>query len=622
MVSLRLFRRLFHWAYPGLFAYKNCTSKLNPQEYYWPGIEFEKGSDVKIIYVGQDTKRRRAEAHLENVIILLYDKWDDFNFKTTFPTDCRMKGETVLLDVIKILFEDENKSFAFLDKLIENGWDGVFPVPNVNYISTPGSLSFYEQIEGHLGLGTAIEVAKTLRDASYLTKLEDDQDAFRLVKSMGFSDSLQREPGSIKAFLDGWKLFGRQSIAIENQTFTFKSTRNQLLPLELKFVSDSPLPHDINVMIGPNGIGKSQILHQIVNYWLDLTSNNDSDVGFTTRPNLNQVIVISYSPFELFKVDTSEDHRKDHQVYRYFGLRGRKKTITDSKRGSDKVTLNREFPKTNAAQSLLDCLADDQKYGAIKDWSNKVATIERVLGLAIDFDRAAIVVSGDAEIKDFFTSIDLLDDPYLDVVLGDEDGDPEIERYVPIAADRISELKPDVLRKHVRDRKGIVFLKNGKPIHLSSGQRLFSYIVINILGAIRRNSLILVDEPELFLHPTLEIAFVRMLKSILEAYGSKALMATHSLVTVREIPRDCVHVFEDTENGIVVKTPPFETFGGDVQRISSYVFGDKSISKPYEEWISLQLEKFGSAEQLIEALGHNINEELLIQINAMDRGQW
>ncbi|GER20784.1 hypothetical protein VCH24_58260 [Variovorax boronicumulans] len=45
-----------------------------------------------------------------------------------------------------------------------------------------------------------------------------------------------------------------------------------------------------------------------------------------------------------------------------------------------------------------------------------------------------------------------------------------------------------------------------------------------------------------------------MLKSILASYGSKALVATHSLVAVREIPRDCVHVFEQTDEGLVIKS--------------------------------------------------------------------
>ncbi len=71
-------------------------------------------------------------------------------------------------------------------------------------------------------------------------------------------------------------------------------------------------------------------------------------------------------------------------------------------------------------------------------------------------------------------------------------------------------------------------------------------------------------------------------------------------------------LFEQTDDGLMIKTPPFETFGGDVQRISSYVFGDKALSKPYDEWVQEQLRDRGSAEELIQALGKDINEELII----------
>lgn len=59
-----------------------------------------------------------------------------------------------------------------------------------------------------------------------------------------------------------------------------------------------------------------------------------------------------------------------------------------------------------------------------------------------------------------------------------------------------------------------------------------------------------------------------------------------------------------------------------MQRISSYVFGDKSVSKPFETWIRQKLSEFDSAESLIEALGDNINEEMIIQISAMGAGKW
>ncbi|HGM4743361.1 TPA: ATP-binding protein [Stenotrophomonas maltophilia] len=579
---------------------------------------------MKVVYTGLDSKKRKAlVASHEDVILLLWDNWDDYTYKTTFPIECRIGGEIVQLGGIQLLVEEQKTTYSYLDKLVAEGWNGVFPIPNGKYISVPAGLTFYEQIEGHLGLDTAIEVAQLLRDASYLTKILEDEDALRLTQSGGFLNSLQRERGAIKAFIDGWKLFDQQSITIGNQAFNFLSPSREIASIELRFHSQSPLPHDINVLIGANGVGKSQLLRQIVDDWLRLTPGSQNKTGFSERPNLNQVVVVSYSPFELFPVDTSDDtERKDHEVYRYFGFRGRKKTLTESKRGSPQITLSREFPKANAAHSLLACLADDQKYGAIKERSSKLETMERVLRSAFEFDHAAVAVDSSADADEFFTNQMWLTQPYLEVKIDDEDGSSSTERYIPIASDRVGALKVQPLRKHLHDRMGVIFLKNGKVMHLSSGQRLFSYIIINILGTIRRNSLLLIDEPELFLHPTLEIAFIRMLKSILASYSSKALVATHSIVTVREIPRDCVHVFEQTMNGLAIKTPPFETFGGDVQRISSYVFGDKVLSKPYEEWVEAQLKKYGTAEQLIHALGDNINEELIIQIHAMERGQW
>ena len=113
-----------------------------------------------------------------------------------------------------------------------------------------------------------------------------------------------------------------------------------------------------------------------------------------------------------------------------------------------------------------------------------------------------------------------------------------------------------------------------------------------------------------------------MLKKILKLYFSKAILATHSIVTVRETPRVCVHVYKEENGEVFINKPPFETFGGDIQRISSYVFGDKSTSKPYESWIQENLKEYGTAEKLITALGKDINEEMIMQIHAMEQDKW
>ena len=96
------------------------------------------------------------------------------------------------------------------------------------------------------------------------------------------------------------------------------------------------------------------------------------------------------------------------------------------------------------------------------------------------------------------------------------------------------------------------------------------------------------------------------------------LLSTHSEVTVREVPSACVHVMERTDDELAISKPPFQTFGGDIQRISSYVFGDDDVRKPFERWISAKLKEYGGADALLDDLGDDANEELIVQIRAMD----
>ncbi|KGH12737.1 hypothetical protein P608_10325 [Comamonas thiooxydans] len=587
---------------------------------------------MKVIYAGKNNKKTVLQQEKGDVLVLTFDNWDDYDYKTTFDVYCRIDGKRVDTGSIRILIDKEQVSYAYLDKLVKNGWSGEFPIPNTRYISVPNSLTFYQLIEGNLGSAASVRVAELLNDASFRVFIEDDAVSSMLTETEGFENSLMRERASQSAYYNTWKIFNDDSIHVNDLEFSFYDPQGELKKLDLVFNTKSLLPHDIHVLIGPNGVGKSQTLLQLVNHWLDLTHEDDKEVGFTQNSNINQIIIVSYSPFELFPVDTkSSDNRsgkrRDEEVYKYFGLRGREKVYDKSGKQTLAIRLSRNRPKLNAAQSLLQCLADDQKYGAIKDWSKKLWTMERVLKTAITFDHVAIEVKLRKNGDEFFNrgAMYFIDKPWVDsktlVKLSSEREDGE-RFLIPVSADRIDALNSEILQQQLIASEGIVFLKDGEPVELSSGQRLFSYMVINILGTIRRNSLVLIDEPELFLHPTMEIAFITMLKDILASFRSKALLATHSLVTVRELPRDCVHVYEATKDGLFINHPPFETFGGDIQRISSYVFGDKSISKPFEAWITENLEKYGSADNLIDALGDNINEEMIIQISAMGASKW
>lgn len=576
---------------------------------------------MRVIYVGNDlTKRQEMLSSGDDVLLLLYDRWDDFTYKTRFPTLCKIDGEEVELGAVKILISGEHSSHPILQGLLEENWDATFPIHDVDYISVPEEITFYQQLLSRLPPGGALEVAGLLKDASYLVHAQEDSKAWELTQTDGFRTSLLRERSSQKSFAEGWLVLNEEDLNVADLTFRFYNPGKTVSTLLLDFQSASLLPRDINVVIGPNGFGKSFLLRQIIDEWVNGNEDDSSkDTGFEARPNLSQVVVVSYSPFDRLPVDTSDaltstNALKDNEVYRFFGFRGRIEE-GDERRIAGSIRTGNRVPLHNSARSLVGCLRDDQRFSSIKNWANKLSTMQSILGTAMEFDFAAVALLPDAP-----------DEPYsADLkfeapgIITDGSG-AKASRFVPITAG--STIDPELLAGHIDNMSGVTFFRNGDPIILSSGQRLFFYIVVNILGAIRRNSLIIVDEPELFLHPTLEVQFISMLKKILRAYGSKALLATHSVLTVREVPRECVHVIEQTDEGYTIGNPPFETFGGDAQRISSYVFGDRATSKPFEDWLRRLLEEKGGAQEVIEALGDEVNEEIIIQLHAMENGKW
>ncbi|WP_026621590.1 ABC-type cobalamin/Fe3+-siderophores transport system ATPase subunit (plasmid) [Ensifer sp. WSM1721] len=582
---------------------------------------------MKIVYIGNNQEaRKKILAEAGDVLLLLYDRWDDFGYKSRFPTICRIGGKDVELGALRILFADQKSSHPFLAEQRQNGWDGEFPVEGAHYLSVPEEITFYEQLLDLLPEGAPLKVAERLHDASYLAHVMQDADALAMIETEGFRTSLQRERSSQNSFADGWRLLNRQVLNVADLSFTFRDPMDELSTLRMNFAPKSLLPHDINVIIGPNGVGKSSLLRQMVRAWIQPKPGHKALNGaeFNPRPNLSQLVAVSYSPFERMPVDTDDEESlakplKDKDIYRFFGFRGRHESQKTGRQMRIRHSL--AVPKANATRSLIHCLTDDLRYSTMKAWANKLRTLHRVLGSAITFDVAAVRLQENAPIDEIVTNDAFEEIEILELEETDDAGEIQIARYVPVAPGTTGINVPALLQ-HVDLDDGVTFFDQGKPLRLSSGQRLFFYIVVNILGVIRRNSLVIVDEPELFLHPTLEVQFVSMLKQILRTYGSKALLATHSVVTVREVPSRCVHVFEATDDGLAIKTPPFETFGGDVQRIASYVFGDRSTSKPHEAWLRELLDRHGTADELIEALGADLNEEMIIQLHAMERGKW
>lgn len=151
------------------------------------------------------------------------------------------------------------------------------------------------------------------------------------------------------------------------------------------------------------------------------------------------------------------------------------------------------------------------------------------------------------------------------------------------------------------------FMREGQEVYLSAGQQLFALLITSVVSVVRPGGLLLIDEPELYLHPNLEIAFVRMLKGLLERFRAYAILATHSAIITREVPAECVQVVRAVDGNVpVVDRPSFQTFGADVSAIINYVFDNPLINLPFQQWL---IERFGnySFDELLQR--SDLNEE-------------
>lgn len=137
---------------------------------------------------------------------------------------------------------------------------------------------------------------------------------------------------------------------------------------------------------------------------------------------------------------------------------------------------------------------------------------------------------------------------------------------------------------------------------MSSGQLHIFNLLTFIYSHIKLSSLLVVDEPEVHLHPQFVVVFMAMLGKILARFRSFAVIATHSPLVVREIVGENVYLMKTVDGDIpYVGKVSFETFGADAselyrnifhydEKMSSFYYYVNGLGKPYDETINKILE--------------------------------
>lgn len=121
----------------------------------------------------------------------------------------------------------------------------------------------------------------------------------------------------------------------------------------------------------------------------------------------------------------------------------------------------------------------------------------------------------------------------------------------------------------------------------SSGEHHILSSFIGILSTIQRNSLIMIDEPEISLHPNWQIQYIDLLtKSFSDYSNCHFIISTHShfLVTDLEPEKSTIVSFKNNKDGKVIsETLDFETHGWSTENILYQVFNVASTRNHYFE---------------------------------------
>lgn len=394
----------------------------------------------------------------------------------------------------------------------------------------------YRRLVQQLDSVDAAAVLTAVNDLVALNEFDSASDILDLaIQTEVFSLSFMRNSETFFAFKNaGPLLHGLSNEKIgtlsSNLAIRFQLPgRKNEHDLKFNFDHTAELPKRMAVIIGKNGVGKSQTLGRIAKAALEgsMVLNDGTEGG---RPLINRLL--AFAPTNEAESVFPMDRQKRPRIwYQRFSV-NRSRRSGRNEYVSDLIVQVARSPQN---------IADRSRWEIFTKALN-----------AINEHNQLHLVTSSSSLK--YVSLD-------ELRFGTEQ--TLLERFASI----------DVKKEPIR-------VVSGEGFPLSSGEISFLKFAAQVSLHIENGSLLLLDEPETHLHPNFISRFVSLLDSLLAATGSAAIIATHSAYFVREVFREQVTVLSiDHEQRVLAQRPALRTFGADVGAISYFVFGEDEPSK-------------------------------------------
>jgi AAA15 family ATPase/GTPase len=324
--------------------------------------------------------------------------------------------------------------------------------------------------------------------------------------------------------------------------------------LSFDVVPESFPPTNIHVLIGRNGVGKTNLVNNMINSLVDNKSYKRRYGSFYSSTNEQEdnklfanLISVSFSAFD---ESDPKPEIKDKTIgisYSYIGL----KRVRSS---------NKSYLSPKSTKILM------EEFFTGLDSCKKSAKINRWI-------KAIEVLESDPNFKE-----------------------TEIRSLLEIKDEN-----------YFKDQTSKLFR------NLSSGHKIVLLTITRLIETLQEKSLVILDEPEAHLHPPLLSAFIRALSDLLLDTNGVAIIATHSPVILQEVPKSCVWKLRRVGSEAIAERLEIESFGENVGVLTNEVFGLEVTSSGYYKLLSEVVEK----KQSYEAVLSHFNNQLGMEARAI-----
>jgi ABC-type cobalamin/Fe3+-siderophores transport system ATPase subunit len=530
--------------------------------------------EIFVQITAHSLKPARLKADLEPYLLLTVNSWNDYTYVTTFDVWYAHQSTWVRFGELKIAVDAEIQkvSYLVLDMSVEIEPKTYRFALNELFISLGQSRAYYDQFVAQISdPQTRNDVLARLHDVIWLEIRDPARPDLELRKAEVFSKSLLREQSAITAYGEGKFVLFAEELAENRFNFRVETqlkSRTKPLVLDLQFDrGDSLFPTNLTVIVGRNGLGKTQTLYAIQRM-LCPPLNVPPAAGVARAPQFRCVISVSYSPFEHFPT-VNMPAGENRPRYTYCGFHN---NHGQWQQDEAEDSIGRAFTKMLELEKT-----------EMKNARPRLAMFVRALKEGLDTNRI--------QLRDYNGATEPVD--FLSQILRNSQ---QLEHWT---ADSPIETKH-------------LLFDNTPYAELSAGQKMFVLVAANICATIEPGSLVLIDEPELCLHPNLECAYVTMIRTILELFESYAVVATHSVFVAREIPERCVWVLKEADDGDVIATrAQINTYGGDLNLIADYVFNNVASRKSFESELDRLADETPDFTAICEKYGSRLGFDAL-----------